>query len=136
MTKQKNFKILIEGVIDKMIPCNKNFITTKTSKILNTEKFIKIIKKDKNIKEKIKNISNLIEKSKIKNYQYFINKIFQSKIIENKIEEQLLEDYFTSKEIIKKFNKQSNSFYERNKEKNIHSLLRLVKKNKIKYTKL
>jgi hypothetical protein len=136
MTEKKNFKILIEGVINKMIPSNKSFVITKTSKILNTKKFIKIVKKDKNLKKKIKYMSDVIEKSKIKNYDYYINEIFQSKIIEKKIETQLLEDYFTSEEIIKKLNKRSDLFFKRRKKKNINNLLRLVKKRKIKYKKL
>jgi hypothetical protein len=136
MTEQKNFRILIEGIINKMIPCNKSFMTRKTSKILNTEKFIKIVKKDQDLKKKIKYMYNSIEKSKIKNYDYYINEIFQSKIIEKKIEAQLLEDYFTSKEIIKKLKKRSDLFFKRRKKKNINYLLRLVKKRKIKYKKL
>lgn len=136
MTEKKIFKILIERVIDKMIPCKKDFMTTKTSKILNTEKFIKIIKKDQDLRKKIKYMINLIQKSKIKNYDYFINEMFQSKIIEKKIDTQLLEDYFTSEEILKKLNKQSNLFFKKRKKKNINYLLRLVKKRKIKYKKL
>ena len=136
MTEKKIFKILIEGVINKMIPCKKDFMTTKTSKILNTEKFIKIIKKDQDLRKKIKYMINVIQKSKIKNYDYFINEMFQSKIIEKKIDTQLLEDYFTSEEILKKLNKQSNLFFKKRKKKNINYLLRLVKKRKIKYKKL
>ena len=136
MTEKKIFKILIEGVINKMIPCKKDFMTTKTSKILNTEKFIKIIKKDQDLRKKIKYMINVIQKSKIKNYDYFINEIFQSKIIEKKIDTQLLEDYLTSEEILKKLNKQSNLFFKKRKKKNINYLLRLVKKRKIKYKKL
>jgi hypothetical protein len=136
MTEKKIFKILIEGVIDKMIPCKKDFMTTKTSKILNTEKFIKIVKKEQDLRKKIKYMINVIQKSKIKNYDYFINEMFQSKIIEKKIDIQLLEDYFTSEEILKKLNKQSNLFFIKRKKKNINYLLRLVKKRKIKYKKL
>jgi hypothetical protein len=62
--------------------------------------------------------------------------MFQSKIIEKKIDIQLLEDYFTSEEILKKLNKQSNLFFIKRKKKNINYLLRLVKKRKIKYKKL
>jgi len=130
MAEKKNFRILIEGVINKMIPSNKSFVVTKTSKIINTNKFVKIVKKDHNLKEKIRYFSDMIEKSKIKNYDYFINKIFRLKVIEKKIETQLLQDYFTSKEIIRKLHKRSDLFFKRRKKKNIHYLLKLEKKEK------
>ena len=84
MIKQ-NIKIITEGVINKMIPSNKNFLKTKTSTILNIDKFVKIIKKNPIIKKKIVHINNLIKKSKNKNYQIFINEIFKTKIIEDDI---------------------------------------------------
>ena len=132
MTEKKIFKILIEGVIDKMIPFKKDFMTTKTSKILNTEKFIKIIKKDQDLRKKIKYMINVIQKSKIKNYDYFISEMFQSKIIEKKIDTQLLEDYFTSEEILKKLNKQSNLFFKKRKKKKYQLSFKISKKKKTK----
>ena len=102
MVKQ-NIRILIKGVINKMIPSNKNFLKTKTSTILNIDKFVKIIKKNPIIKKKIVRINNLIKKSKNKNYQIFINEIFKTRIIEDDIKKQLLEDYFSSKKVTNSF---------------------------------
>ena len=135
MVKQ-NIKILVEGVINKMIPSNENFLKTKTSKILNIDKFLKIIKKKQIVKNKLEHINNLIKKSKNKNYQNFINEIFKIRIIEDDIKEQLLEDYFSSKKIIKILEKKTQNFLKQNKEKNINYLLRYVKKSKLKYKKI
>jgi hypothetical protein len=133
MIEEKNIKIIIEGVVNKMIPNNKNFIMTKTSAVLNIDKFLKIIKKNKILKKKIQHINNLIKKSKDNNYQYFINEIFKSKIIENCIQENLLEDYFTSKKIIKILETKTKTFLKQYKEKDINYLLRSVKKSKLRY---
>ena len=116
-----------------MIPSNKNFLKTKTSTILNIDKFVKIIKKNPIIKKKIVHINNLIKKSKNKNYQIFINEIFKTRIIEDDIKEQLLEDYFSSKKIIKILEIKTQNFLKQNKKKNINYLLRYVKKSKLKY---
>ena len=132
MIKQ-NIKIITEGVINKMIPSNKNFLKTKTSTILNIDKFVKIIKKNPIIKKKIVHTNNLIKKSKNKNYQIFINEIFKTRIIEDDIKEQLLEDYFSSKKIIKILEIKTQNFLKQNKKKNINYLLRYVKKSKLKY---
>jgi hypothetical protein len=136
MIEKKNIRILIEGVVNKMIPNNKNFIVTKTNKILNMDKFLRIINKNKIIKKKIQNINNLIKKSENKNYHYFINEIFKSKIIESHIQEQLLEDYFTSKKIIKILETKSKIFLNQYKERDINHLLRYVKKFKFIYKKI
>jgi hypothetical protein len=136
MIEKKNIRILIEGVVNKMIPNNKNFIVTKTNKILNMDKFLRIINKNKIIKKKIQNINNLIKKSENKNYHYFINEIFKSKIIESHIQEQLLEDYFTSKKIIKILETKSKIFLNQYKERDINHLLRYVKKFKFRYKKI
>jgi len=136
MIEKKNIRILIEGVVNKMIPNNKNFIVTKTNKILNMDKFLRIINKNKIIKKKIQNINNLIKKSENKNYHYFINEIFKSKIIESHIQEQLLEDYFTSKKIIKILETKSKIFLNQYKERDINHLLRYVKKLKFTYKKI
>jgi hypothetical protein len=133
MIEKKNIKIIIEGVVNKMIPNNKNFITTKTSAVLNIDKFLKIIKKNKILKEKIQYINNLIKRTKNNNYQYFINEIFKSKIIESSIQEHLLENYFTSKKIIKILEKKTKAFLKQYKEKDINYLLRSVKKSKLRY---
>ena len=135
MIKQ-NIKIITEGVINKMIPSNKNFLKTKTSTILNIDKFLKIIKKKQIVKNKLEHINNLIKKSKNKNYQNFINEIFKIRIIEDDIKESLLEDYFSSKKIIKILEKKTQNFLKQNKEKNINYLLRYVKKSKLKYKKI
>jgi hypothetical protein len=119
-----------------LIPNNKNFIVTKTNKILNMDKFLRIINKNKIIKKKIQNINNLIKKSENKNYHYFINEIFKSKIIESHIQEQLLEDYFTSKKIIKILETKSKIFLNQYKERDINHLLRYVKKFKFRYKKI
>jgi hypothetical protein len=116
-----------------MIPSNKNFLKTKTSTILNIDKFVKIIKKNPIIKKKIVHINNLIKKSKNKNYQIFINEIFKTRIIEDDIKEQLLEDYFSSKKIIKILEIKTQNFLKKNKKKNINYLLQYVKKSKLKY---
>ena len=136
MIEKKNIRILIEGVVNKMIPNNKNFIVTKTNKILNMDKFLRIINKNKIIKKKIQDINNLIKKSENKNYHYFINEIFKSKIIESHIQEQLLEDYFTSKKIIKILETKSKIFLNQYKERDINHLLRYVKKLKFTYKKI
>jgi len=132
MIKQ-NIRIITEGVINKMIPSNKNFLKTKTSKILNIDKFVKIIKKNLIIKKKILHINNLIKKSKNKNYQIFINEIFKTRIIENDIKKQLLDDYFSSKKIIKVLEIKTQNFLKRNKKKNINNLLQFVRKSKLIY---
>ena len=132
MIKQ-NIKIITEGVINKMIPSNKNFLKTKTSTILNIDKFVKIIKKNPIIKKKIVHINNLIKKSKNKNYQIFINEIFKTKIIEDDIKKQLLEDYFSSKKVIKVLKIKTQNFLKKNKKKNINNLLQCVKKSKLIY---
>ena len=116
-----------------MIPFNKNFLKTKTSTILNIDKFLEIIKKKKIVKSKLEHINNLIKKSKNKNYQNFINEIFKTRIIEDAIKEQLLEDYFSSKKIIKILEIKTQNFLKQNKKKNINYLLRYVKKSKLKY---
>lgn len=116
-----------------MIPSNKNFLKTKTSKILNIDKFVKIIKKNLIIKKKILHINNLIKKSKNKNYQIFINEIFKTRIIENDIKKQLLDDYFSSKKIIKVLEIKTQNFLKRNKKKNINNLLQFVRKSKLIY---
>jgi hypothetical protein len=136
MIEKKNIRILIEGVVNKMIPNNKNFIITKTNKILNMDKFLRIINKNKIIKKKIQNINNLIKKTENNNYEYFINEIFKSKIIESHIQEQLLEDYFTSKKIIKILETKSKIFLNQYKEGDINYLLRYVKKLKFTYKKI
>ena len=130
---KKNIKIITEGVINKMIPSNKNFLKTKTSTILNIDKFLKIIKKNQVVKKKIAHINNLIKKSKNKNYQIFINEIFKKRIIEDDIKKQLLEDYFSSKKIIKVLEIKMQNFLKKNKKKNINYLLQRVKKSKLKY---
>jgi protein tyrosine phosphatase len=132
MIKQ-NIKIITEGIINKMIPSNKNFLKTKTSTILNIDKFVKIIKKNPIIKKKIVHINNLIKKSKNKNYQIFINEIFKTKIIEDDIKKQLLEDYFSSKKVIKVLKIKTQNFLKKNKKKNINNLLQCVKKSKLIY---
>lgn len=132
MIKQ-NIKIITEGVINKMIPSNKNFLKTKTSTILNIDKFVKIIKKNPIIKKKIVHINNLIKKSKNKNYQIFINEIFKTKIIEDDIKKKLLEDYFSSKKVIKVLKIKTQNFLKKNKKKNINNLLQCVKKSKLIY---
>jgi len=132
MIKQ-NIRIITEGVINKMIPSNKNFLKTKTSKILNIDKFVKIIKKNLIIKKKILHINNLIKKSKNKNYQIFINEIFKTRIIENDIKKQLLDDYFSSKKIIKVLEIKMKNYLKRNKKKNINNLLQFVRKSKLIY---
>jgi hypothetical protein len=132
MIKQ-NIKIFTEGIINKMIPSNKNFLKTKTSTILNIDKFVKIIKKNPIIKKKIVHINNLIKKSKNKNYQIFINEIFKTKIIEDDIKKQLLEDYFSSKKVIKVLKIKTQNFLKKNKKKNINNLLQCVKKSKLIY---
>jgi len=132
MIKQ-NIKIITEGVINKMIPSNKNFLKTKTSTILNIDKFVKIIKKNPIIKKKIVHINNLIKKSKNKNYQIFINEIFKTRIIEDDIKKQLLEDYFSSKKVIKVLKIKTQNFLKKNKKKNINNLLQCVKKSKLIY---
>jgi len=132
MIKQ-NIKIITEGVINKMIPSNKNFLKTKTSTILNIDKFVKIIKKNPINKKKIVHINNLIKKSKNKNYQIFINEIFKTRIIEDDIKKQLLEDYFSSKKVIKVLKIKTQNFLKKNKKKNINNLLQCVKKSKLIY---
>ena len=132
MIKQ-NIKIITEGIINKMIPSNKNFLKTKTSTILNIDKFVKIIKKNPIIKKKIVRINNLIKKSKNKNYQIFINEIFKTRIIEDDIKKQLLEDYFSSKKVIKVLKIKTQNFLKKNKKKNINNLLQCVKKSKLIY---
>jgi hypothetical protein len=116
-----------------MIPSNKNFLKTKTSIILNIDKFVKIIKKNPIIKKKIVHINNLIKKSKKKNYQILINEIFKTRIIEDDIKKQLLEDYFTSKKIIEILEKKTKIFLKEYEEKDINYLLRSVKKSKLRY---
>ena len=135
MIKQ-NIKIITEGVINKMIPSNKNFLKTKTSTILNIDKFLKIIKKNQIVKKKIAHINNLIKKSKNKNYQIFINEIFKKRIIEDDIKKKLLEDYFSSKKIINVLEIKTQNFLKKNKKKNINYLLQYVKKSKLKYRNL
>lgn len=130
---KKNIKTITKGVINKMIPSNKNFLKTKTSIILNIDKFEKIIKKNQIIKKKIIHINNLIKKSKKKNYQIFINEIFKTRIIEDDIKKQLLEDYFTSKKIIEILETKTKIFLKKYKEKDINYLLRSVKKSKLRY---
>lgn len=132
MIKQ-NIKIITEGVINKMIPSNKNFLKTNTSAILNIDKFVKIIKKNLIIKKKIVHINNLIKKSKSKNYQIFINEIFKTRIIEDDIKKQLLEDYFSSKKVIKVLKIKTQNFLKKNKKKNINNLLQCVKKSELIY---
>ena len=132
MIKQ-NIKIITEGVINKMIPSNKNFLKTKTSTILNIDKFVKIIKKNPIIKKKFVHINNLIKKSKNKNYQIFINEIFKTRIIEDDIKKQLLEDYFSSKKIIKILETKTKIFLKEYEEKDINYLLRSVKNSKLRY---
>ena len=132
MIKQ-NIKIITEGVINKMIPSNKNFLKTKTSTILNIDKFVKIIKKNPIIKKKFVHINNLIKKSKNKNYQIFINEIFKTRIIEDDIKKQLLEDYFSSKKVIKVLKIKTQNFLKKNRKKNINNLLQCVKKSKLIY---
>lgn len=130
---KKNIKTITKGVINKMIPSNKNFLKTKTSIILNIDKFVKIIKKNPIIKKKIIHINNLIKKTKKKNYQIFINEIFKTRIIEDDIKKQLLEDYFTSKKIIEILEIKTKIFLKEYEEKDINYLLRSVKKSKLRY---
>jgi len=132
MIKQ-NIKIITEGVINKMIPSNKNFLKIKTSTILNIDKFVKIIKKNPIIKKKIVHINNLIKKSKNKNYQIFINEMFKTRIIEDDIKKQLLEDYFSSKKVIEVLKIKTQNFLKKNKKKNINNLLQCLKKSKLIY---
>ena len=132
MTEPKNIKAISEGVINKMIPNNKNFLTTKTNTILNMDKFLKIIKKNKIFKKKLQHFNNF-KRKKNNDYHYFINEIFKSKIIENDIQEKLLEDYFLHKKVIKKLEIKTQKFLKYRKQKNIDYLLRYVKKSKLKY---
>jgi hydroxymethylpyrimidine pyrophosphatase-like HAD family hydrolase len=128
MLQKKTIKLLVEGVLNKMIPKD-NFIKINTSEIVNVDKFIKIINKKKILKKEIHQINNLIKKSKNNNYQYLVNKILQSRIVENEIQEQLLEDYFTSKKVIKILENKTKIFFKKYKKENINNLLRFVKKN-------
>lgn len=127
--EKKNIKIIIEGVINKMIPNNKNFLNTETSKIVKIDTFLKIIKKNNIFKKKIK---NLMKESR-NNFKHLVYEIFKSRIIEKEIEQPLLENYFTSIKFIKKVEKETQIFLKKNKEKDINYLLRFVKKSKLKY---
>jgi hypothetical protein len=129
---KKNIKIILEGVINKMIPNNKNFLKTKTSKIVNIDAFLKTIKKNNVFKKKINHLENLMKESR-NNYSHLVNEIFKSRIIEKEIEQPLLENYFMSIKFIKKVEKESQIFLKKTKEKDINYLLRFVKKSKLKY---
>jgi hypothetical protein len=129
---KKNIKIILEGVINKMIPNNKNFLKTKTSKIVNIDAFLKTIKKNNVFKKKINHLENLMKESR-NNYSHLVNEIFKSRIIEKEIEQPLLENYFMSIKFIKKVEKETQIFLKKTKEKDINYLLRFVKKSKLKY---
>jgi hypothetical protein len=130
--EKKNIKIIVEGVINKMIPNNKNFLNTETSKIVKIDTFLKIIKKNNVFKKKIKNLENLMKESR-NNFKHLVYEIFKSRIIEKEVEQPLLENYFMSIKFIKKVEKETQIFLKKNKEKDINYLLRFVKKSKLKY---
>ena len=130
--EKKNIKIILEGVINKMIPNNKNFLKTETSKIVNIDTFLKIIKKNNVFKKKIKHLENLMREPRNK-YKHVVYEIFKSRIIEKEVEQPLLENYFMSIKFIKKVEKETQIFLKKNKEKDINYLLRFVKKSKLKY---
>ena len=128
---------IFKGLLDTMIPANKDKTMPKATEALNLKFFLKKILIDKKLKEKIFKKIYLISKNNIKkkvvDWHNLGIKVAKSKIIEKDIEKHLLESYFTSKRVQKQLLKKTNKtlYIKKNKEKLL--LLKLIKKSELRY---
>ena len=98
MLSLKEQKIFIKKIIDKMIPNNNFYKMPAASKVINLKIFFNQIRKNTLIIKEFKRIKKIN-----KNQFIFINQssILDNSIIENEISTKLLENYFSSKKILK-----------------------------------
>ena len=108
MTKHKERKLFIKQVIDKMIPENTFYKMPAASKVINLNFLYNQIKDNKLINKEFKKIN------KNNNNQFIFknsNFILNQSIIENEISTRLLENYFSSKKILKIFEEKSKKYH-------------------------
>lgn len=104
MIKHKERKLFIKKIIDKMIPNNKFYEMPAASEVVNLSLIYNQIKDNKLINKELKKLSyDNKSQPMLKN----TNLIFNQSIVEKEISHKLLENYFTSKKILRILEKKS-----------------------------
>lgn len=140
--KNKNTIIFFKSLFDTMIPESRDNKLPKLSNATNVKDLLKkiFLNKDLKIKLKKKLIKIFENYKRNKNIDYSIlgKEIAESKEIENLIENNLLEAYFTSVFVKKKLSQKANTHLLNNKTKkeNITSLLEKIKNSENRYKKI
>jgi len=139
--KKKKFKTIemnkmFISLVDTMIPESKSELMPNATKAIKISTFLKNILKNIKLKKKINKVfSDASGKNKKINYSTLGIKIAESKIIEKDLEKYLLEAYFSSKLVQKQLLKKTNKILSSKKtnNKDNQSLLKLVKKSRLRY---
>lgn len=128
MLSLKEQKIFIKKIIDKMIPNNNFYKMPAASKVINLKIFFNQIRKNTLIIKEFKRIKKIN-----KNQFIFINQssILDNSIIENEISTKLLENYFSSKKILKILDEKSKkiSFGKKKDKLEEKKLIKYIKKH-------
>ena len=139
--KKKKFKTtemnkMFISLVDTMIPESKSELMPNATKAIKISTILKNILKNIKLKKKINKVfSDASGKNKKINYSTLGIKIAESKIIEKDLEKYLLEAYFSSKLVQKQLLKKTNKILSSKKtnNKDNQSLLKLVKKSRLRY---
>ena len=139
--KKKKFKTIemnkmFISLVYTMIPESKSELMPNATKAIKISTFLKNILKNIKLKKKINKVfSDASGKNKKINYSTLGIKIAESKIIEKDLEKYLLEAYFSSKLVQKQLLKKTNKILSSKKtnNKDNQSLLKLVKKSRLRY---
>ena len=98
MLSLKEQKIFIKKIIDKMIPNNKLYKMPAASKVINFNIFFNQIRKNTFVIKEFKKINRIDKDQLILSNR---SSILNNSVIENEISTELLENYFSSKKILK-----------------------------------
>ena len=98
MLSLKEQKIFIKKIIDKMIPNNKLYKMPAASKVINFNIFFNQIRENTFIIKEFKKINKVDKDQLILSNR---SSILNNSVIENEISTELLENYFSSKKILK-----------------------------------
>lgn len=128
-------KIFFKGIIDTMIPASNDKLMPKASDAINMNEFLLNILRDKYLIIKLNKFFFYESKNKKTNFLE-LGKVFaKSKDIENIIDKDLLEAYFSSNLVKKQLNKKAGKNLSKKKTKNKDNtlLLKLVKNSSLRY---
>ncbi|WP_440938045.1 hypothetical protein [Candidatus Pelagibacter sp.] len=98
MLSLKEQKIFIKKIIDKMIPNNKLYKMPAASKVINFNIFFNQIRENTFVIKEFKKINRIDKDQLILSNR---SSILNNSVIENEISTELLENYFSSKKILK-----------------------------------